>query len=264
MTWYDLRNPGPADLYAQRLDGAGNPVWANNGIVVCNDPYNQFFPRIINDARGGSIIAWEDRRNGASNADIYALRIENELGYPGFPNPVITSVKDVPADQGGQVTVQWTPGDGSFAYFDLYRALLPATAEAESGMSSAVTDKDGHEIAPLAGCSNGYLWQYMTTVVSNGGFFCTLPTCPRLPTPRALPRRSITSWSLATLPAVTIFRRAWRRVTLLTTSHRRHRSSPRSATAGRSTSPSRVRPATSALSQYIGRRVPACQQRLHT
>src|SRR5262245_30682928 len=39
--WTDERN-GPADIYAQRLDAAGAPVWTVNGVAVCTAALAQF------------------------------------------------------------------------------------------------------------------------------------------------------------------------------------------------------------------------------
>ena len=166
VTWQDLRFQTQPDLYAQRLNGAGVRYWPVDGKVVCDQTNPQFSPRIVPDARNGCVLAWEDRRNGASNADIYAVRIENELGNTGYPDPTITSVQDVTPDQGGHVTVNWTPGDGTFLYFDVYRALLPGAAAVSGQAAEGILD--GSDLSPLAGCTNGYLWQHMGTQTFNG------------------------------------------------------------------------------------------------
>lgn len=164
VTWTDLRDMGPPDIYAQRLDGAGTPQWATDGIPLFTNPYMQIFPQIVNDTRGGSIVAWKDARNG--NDDLYAMRIENELGYPGYPTPTIISVTDVPGDNGGFVTMDWWPGDGAFDFFDIYRAILPAAVSARGGESQETTK--GVTFPDRAGCQNGYTWQYMSTVPWTG------------------------------------------------------------------------------------------------
>lgn len=163
VTWTDLRAMGPSDIYAQRLDGAGNPIWATDGIELLNNAYMQIFPRIVNDTRGGSIIAWKDGRNG--NDDLYAIRIENELGYTGYPAPTIASVTDVPADDGGFVTVNWNSGDAPFDYYDIYRAIITVSASADGGESPTIK---GESFPERAGCPNGYTWQYMNTVTATG------------------------------------------------------------------------------------------------
>jgi hypothetical protein len=74
ITWYDWRN-GEYDIYAQKIDSAGNPQWNENGNVICNATAFQLDPKICCDGSGGAIITWEDERNG--NDDIYAQRIDS-------------------------------------------------------------------------------------------------------------------------------------------------------------------------------------------
>jgi hypothetical protein len=62
FVWEDMRS-GETDLYAQRIDAAGNALWTYNGICICNALNVQENVRIIPDGLGGAIIAWEDRRN---------------------------------------------------------------------------------------------------------------------------------------------------------------------------------------------------------
>jgi hypothetical protein len=61
------------DIFAQRLDTAGTPQWAANGVAVTAD-FDQFNPQMAPDGNGGAIIAWEDDRNGFS--DIFAQRLD--------------------------------------------------------------------------------------------------------------------------------------------------------------------------------------------
>jgi hypothetical protein len=73
ITWEDYRD-GHDDIYAQRLDGDGNSLWATDGVTVCDAVYQQKNPRIASDNAGGAIIAWEDNRTTSYN--IYAQRID--------------------------------------------------------------------------------------------------------------------------------------------------------------------------------------------
>lgn len=78
ITWTDFRNGnGNPDIYAQRIDSNGNPIWPKNGIAVCMKEGEQGNPVIINDlisnTTTGAIIAWEDMREG--NWDIYAAKV---------------------------------------------------------------------------------------------------------------------------------------------------------------------------------------------
>src|SRR5688572_4638017 len=61
------------DLYAQHFNANGTPLWAANGIVICNLPSNQLWPSMVSDGSGGIIIIWQDNRT--PNHHIYAQRV---------------------------------------------------------------------------------------------------------------------------------------------------------------------------------------------
>ncbi|MGC9472406.1 MAG: choice-of-anchor U domain-containing protein [Bacteroidales bacterium] len=72
IAWQDAR-AGNADIYAQRINDAGEPLWNENGIPVCSAASDQQMPDIVSDGAGGAIMVWQDLRSG--NADIYAQRV---------------------------------------------------------------------------------------------------------------------------------------------------------------------------------------------
>jgi len=85
VTWYDHRN-GSADIYAQRLDAFGNPLWAANGVALCGAANDQIDPKIVSDSAGGAIVTWQDNRGGGppDRYDIYAQRV-NASGVSQWP-----------------------------------------------------------------------------------------------------------------------------------------------------------------------------------
>ncbi|MDZ4714490.1 MAG: FG-GAP-like repeat-containing protein [Cytophagales bacterium] len=82
ITWFDRRS-GVDDIYAQRIDANGVPLWTSNGVAICTATGDQQYPNITSDGSGGAIITWEDQRTGSY--DVYSQRIS------------------------GAGTVQWTP-----------------------------------------------------------------------------------------------------------------------------------------------------------
>jgi hypothetical protein len=76
VVWADSR-PGSNDIYAQRLDAVGTPLWTANGVAVCTAANDQLAPVIVSDGVGGAIIAWTDDRAGAGSSDIYAQRLNS-------------------------------------------------------------------------------------------------------------------------------------------------------------------------------------------
>jgi hypothetical protein len=76
ITWYDKRNSNFSfNIYAQRIDPNGNPLWDVNGISICPATSNQIDPKIISDRSGGAIIMWIDNRTNVNENDVYAQRI---------------------------------------------------------------------------------------------------------------------------------------------------------------------------------------------
>jgi flagellar hook capping protein FlgD len=109
ITWPDHRSGFHADAYAQRVSAGGARLWDADGAAVSAAAGDQTYIKVISDGASGAIATWADLRLGpsTSNADIYAQRIER-FGQLGNPEPAIVQIKDVPNDQGGKVSIQWT------------------------------------------------------------------------------------------------------------------------------------------------------------
>ncbi|MBI5805580.1 T9SS type A sorting domain-containing protein [candidate division TA06 bacterium] len=63
------------DIYAQRIDSAGNAVWQIDGVPVCTADSIQFWSAIVNDNNSGAIVTWQDYRSG--NYDIFAQLVDS-------------------------------------------------------------------------------------------------------------------------------------------------------------------------------------------
>ncbi len=100
--WQDGRYDG--DIFMQRVDASGSLLWGTDGVKLTEATKLQSEIDITHDGRGGAIAAWKDYRN--SNYDVYAGRMDR-TGNWGFPAPEITSIIDIPGDQGGGVSVAW-------------------------------------------------------------------------------------------------------------------------------------------------------------
>ena len=73
IVWSDWRS-GEGDVYAQRINAAGQVLWDADGKAVCTATGNQSFPTIYSDAAGGAFIVWQDNRG--ANQDIYMQRMD--------------------------------------------------------------------------------------------------------------------------------------------------------------------------------------------
>jgi hypothetical protein len=112
VVWSDDRG-ADIDLYAQHLNGLGDPLWTPNGLPVTTAIGGQFAPKIVPDGAGGAVVVWTDGRNGADN-DLYAQRIDTN-GAPqwtagGVAISATTGHQHAPqavSDGSGGVIVVW-------------------------------------------------------------------------------------------------------------------------------------------------------------
>jgi hypothetical protein len=65
-------------IVAQRIDHLGHLLWAETGIIVCDEGMEQYDPLICSDGAGGAIIVWGDNRNKViqDEWDIYGQRLD--------------------------------------------------------------------------------------------------------------------------------------------------------------------------------------------
>ena len=55
-TWQDLRGGTTYDIYAQRVNAAGVPLWTADGVAQCTAGNDQLVPMIASDGAGGAIV----------------------------------------------------------------------------------------------------------------------------------------------------------------------------------------------------------------
>jgi hypothetical protein len=67
--WHDYRNSN-YDIFVQRVNASGTPLWTPEGVGICVDDHDQSFPTVASDGSGGAIITWADPRSGGN--DIFA------------------------------------------------------------------------------------------------------------------------------------------------------------------------------------------------
>jgi hypothetical protein len=126
LTWTEYNTADDINIRAQRLGPAGNPLWTQQGALVCADTGIQITPAVVTVDSDATVVAWIDYRHPGSEPDIYGQRL-NLDGDWGEPRPLIESVLDVPGDQGGLVTLTWHASDhdeaGDIAEYSVWRAL---------------------------------------------------------------------------------------------------------------------------------------------
>jgi len=130
VTWQDLRGGTTYDIYAQRVNAAGVPLWTADGVAQCTAGNDQLVPMIASDGAGGVIVTWEDQRNG--NFDIYAQRV-NAAGVPQWTANGVAlctalnnqSAPTIVSDGSGGAIVTWHDYRNGSA--DIYAQRVNAT-----------------------------------------------------------------------------------------------------------------------------------------
>ncbi|MDH3199012.1 MAG: hypothetical protein OEO21_12315, partial [Candidatus Krumholzibacteria bacterium] len=137
IIWWDQRgDPSYPDLYAQHINSIGFGTWTPNGVAVCTDvSFAVTSFDIAPDGSGGAIAVWSDERNGASNADVFAQRVDASGSALWTPNG--RSVCVATADQqrtrvvtdgsGGAILVWDDQRDGNY---DIYAQRVNASGSA--------------------------------------------------------------------------------------------------------------------------------------
>ncbi len=191
IAWMDYQDPSGSFVRAQRVDSLGNTLWSAGGEAVTPpESWPEGFPTIASDGEGGAIIAWIDWRN-QWDSDIYAQRIEGVFGKWGIPPPYITSVGDVPADQGGYASVSWlaSPLDvynvQTITHYSVWRAIRAITSMSPSmsdmtpvDLSAIDKDFQGPAYRIDHATSGGYYWEWIGNVNAYyfEGYSFTAPT----------------------------------------------------------------------------------------
>lgn len=170
VTWYDKRS-GDEDIYVQRLDGNGLPMWTTNGVLVCNAINTQAENEIISDGNGGAIIVWGDYRSG--NADIYAQKV-NAFGIPqwalnGVPICIATNSQipdGIANDEYGGAIISWANyGDNTIYVQRIDSSGIPLWSNNGLPISnttgikldnSIISDDDGGAIITWSDGTSGY------------------------------------------------------------------------------------------------------------
>ena len=72
------------EVFIQRFNISGDRLWGNNGKRIINITGNQFGQRIVFDQKNGIIVAWIDKRENNSNANLFIQKLilmESLLGF---------------------------------------------------------------------------------------------------------------------------------------------------------------------------------------
>jgi hypothetical protein len=107
--------PNSMDIYAQKINEAGEIQWGANGLLICpTSGRNVLGSRIISDQKGGAFISWSDNRDDISNFDVYAQRVSSDgtplwaaNGIPICTKAESQNTKHIISDQNGGAIIFW-------------------------------------------------------------------------------------------------------------------------------------------------------------
>jgi hypothetical protein len=232
ISWWDFRR-GNGDIFAQRIDSSGAPLWELDGLPVCEAPGDQGYYNlgVVSDSAGSAIMLWEDYRN--SNWDIFAQKIDINGKTQWTTDGV--SVCTAPGDQGhhyqgsfaldivsdrrGGAIVAWI--DGRSGELDIYAQRIdysgvPRWAVNGASVCMAGGNQDFPKTTPDGSGGSFIVWAdgrtdslgdvYVQHINSDG---------PERPTPIAIVSASgigragyaVISWQMAVdVPAASSFR----------------------------------------------------------
>lgn len=160
IVWSDYRVSSiDAEIYAQRLNAAGNRLWGAADLVVCSQPNNQRFPQIVSGGGGYVIIGWMDDRVNSISTDIYAQRLSIATGsamWLASGIPISTAANkqqglSMDSDGYGGAVIAWQDARVSPSNNDLYAQHINGAGAAQwtangLAMSQAVDHQSGPAI----------------------------------------------------------------------------------------------------------------------
>ncbi len=134
VIWEDFRTGKDWDVYAQRLNPDGIPLWNQGGVAICEKKRDQRWLRLVrNDAQ--IVIAWTDQR-APGNWDVYAQAIDlsgNKLmpdgGVPVCTHPADQSDIEMLSDGSGGAVIVWKDRRRDPDLHDLYVQRINAAGQ---------------------------------------------------------------------------------------------------------------------------------------
>jgi hypothetical protein len=156
--WRDNRNSATdsGDIFARRVDGTGAVLWTADGLPVTLAPDLQQKPVIVADGAGGAIIAWEDRRNGFGNVDVFAQRVDasGAVQWAADGIPVSAAAGDqllpvITTDGAGGAVLAWTDGRGPDPEIFAQKILAAGTAAWTADGVALTTATPGIQTRPV-------------------------------------------------------------------------------------------------------------------
>lgn len=176
------------DVQAQGFDTNVAPLWGSSSVMVAGAAGLQTFVRAVSDGADGAIAVWADTRSG--NSDICAARVDR-FGAIGDAAPAFTRLADVPNDQGGLVSLQWTRSSRDaapsfpIARYSIWRrapgglaSLLVSEEALVIAVGEARPEGPSRVVRAETAATGVVFWEYLSQVPARGyaGYSAVAPT----------------------------------------------------------------------------------------
>ena len=146
ISWEDNRD-GNYNIYAQRINSAGDLQWLTTGLNIISAFNNQISSTIISDGNGGAFLAWDDYRSN-STSNIYVQRI-NSAGIGQWIYNGITLSTSL-YDQHSASIVKDNSGGVIIVWFDFRKNPPDILAQRISKAGKIMWNPNGIEISTAA------------------------------------------------------------------------------------------------------------------
>ena len=154
ITWEDERDGEKGDIYAQRINSAGDVQWVPGGVAISTENDTQGSPQICSDEDGGAIITWNDKRNGLYY-DIYAQRINSTGSVIWDVNGTEIStaiesqtVPQITSDGTGGAIITWSDYRSGSNY-DIYVQRINSTGNVKwIANGTSISSESGNQYFP--------------------------------------------------------------------------------------------------------------------
>lgn len=136
VVWIDTRL-FDYDIFAQRLNGAGQGLWARGGSIVTIVLQNQLYPAVVSDGEGGAIVTFLQevlQADGKRRTDVYAQRLNVDGGWMMWVDdglPICTSLgyqldPSIVQDGHGGAIIGWIDQRGDPPFKNIFAQRVTA------------------------------------------------------------------------------------------------------------------------------------------
>jgi hypothetical protein len=170
VVWRDDRSDPNGDIYAQRLDAAGNALWTSDGVALVTGPSRNDsgddLLQVVTDGTGGAILSFSDNRNADNSLDpsfgkVWVQRVDAQ-GNPAWGNGVVAGNAvyahgnhELVADGSGGAVVTWQDGS-SFGDWNINAQHFAASGETIFTPGGGLVCKFVGQQTEPAICSDGH------------------------------------------------------------------------------------------------------------